>query len=98
VCRRTDALKNKFSATGIGASHTSMLMREALGAANRPNAALTPFAQAVSASEAAVLRRALEELTRSAPEVAGRVESKALPAVAPSFDCGWNIYKSGPQL
>jgi predicted transcriptional regulator len=65
VRRRTDGLKNKFSATGTGASHTSMLMREALGAATDHGAALKRFAQTVSASDAAVLRRALEELTRA---------------------------------
>jgi predicted transcriptional regulator len=62
--RRADGRTHLFSATGTEASHASMLMREALGAAGDPYATLTRFVQTVSASEVEVLRRALDEADR----------------------------------
>jgi len=62
VRRRMDGRTIRFAATGTGATHTAVQMHEALAATSDPDAALVRFAATVSQSEAAVLRRALEEL------------------------------------
>jgi predicted transcriptional regulator len=62
VRRRMDGRTIRFAATGTGATHTATLMRETLGTARNPDAALVRFVQSVSPSEADVLRRALNDL------------------------------------
>jgi predicted transcriptional regulator len=60
VRRRMDGRTIRFAATGTGATHTAMLMREALRSTRDPDAALLSFAESVSPSEADILRRALD--------------------------------------
>jgi len=60
VRRRMDGRTIRFAATGTRATHTAVLMHEALEATTDPGAALVRFAETVSPSEAEVLRRALD--------------------------------------
>ena len=60
VRRRMNGRTIRFIATGTGATHTATLMRDALGSTRDRDAALVSFAKRVSASEAEVLRRALD--------------------------------------
>jgi predicted transcriptional regulator len=61
----------RFAATSTRAAHTAELMHEALMVSRDPDAVLVRFAETVSRSEAAVLRRALDELERK-PRRTGR--------------------------
>jgi predicted transcriptional regulator len=64
VRRRMEGRTIRFSATGSGATHTAVLMYDTLKETNEPDAALVRFAETISDSEAAALRRALD---RSSP-------------------------------
>ncbi len=63
VRRRRDGRTIRFVATGTGATHTAVLMHEALEATSDPGAALVRFTETISPEEAEVLRRALGEHT-----------------------------------
>jgi predicted transcriptional regulator len=67
VGRRVDGRAIRFEATGTRADHTAELMHEALVTTRDPDATLVRFVRTVSPAEAAVLRRALDELD-PAPE------------------------------
>lgn len=62
VRRRMEGRFIRFSTTGTRAAHTADLMHENLAMANEPGPALVQFAATLSASEAEVLRRALDQL------------------------------------
>jgi predicted transcriptional regulator len=62
VSRMRDGRLIRFAATGTRAVHTAELMHETLLVGRDPDAALICFAETVSAAEAVVLRRALDEL------------------------------------
>lgn len=64
VRRRTEGRLIRLSATDTRDAHTAIAMHEALAATSDPDAALVRFAQTVSRSEAAVLRRALDNFDR----------------------------------
>jgi predicted transcriptional regulator len=64
VRRRMDRHTIQFAAIGTRGAHTAVLMHEALAAGLDPDAALVRFAETLSQSEAAVLRRALKALDR----------------------------------
>lgn len=65
--RRPGGRVVRFVSTGTPGAHGARRMREALDAAGDPTAALARFAEGVSDSEAAVLRRALGEPPQSTP-------------------------------
>lgn len=60
VRRRMEGRTILFAATGSGATHTAALMHDALEETGDPDAALIRFAETISDSEAAALRRALD--------------------------------------
>ncbi len=64
VRRRMDGRAIQFAAIGTRGAHTAVLMHDALAAGEDPDAALVRFAETLSRSEAAVLRRALNALDR----------------------------------
>jgi predicted transcriptional regulator len=64
VRRRMDGRTVQFVAIGSRGAHTAVLMHDALAAGHDPDAALLRFAETLSPSEAAVLRRALVALDR----------------------------------
>jgi predicted transcriptional regulator len=59
VRRRMDGRTIRFTSIGTPGAHTALLMREALAVDRNADAALVRFAETLSRSEAAVLRRAL---------------------------------------
>jgi predicted transcriptional regulator len=61
VRRRMDGRTIRFATTSTGATHTAGTMHDALVTAHDPHAALVSFAQTLSRSEAAILRRALNK-------------------------------------
>ncbi len=61
VQRRLDGRSIRFAVVGTRGVHTAVLMHEDLLAGRDPDSALVSFAQTLSPSEAAVLRRALDE-------------------------------------
>ncbi len=61
VSRRMDGRTIRFTTTGTGATHTAGLMHDALVTAHDTDAALVSFAETLSRSEAAILRRALNK-------------------------------------
>jgi predicted transcriptional regulator len=67
VRRRMEGRTILFAATGNGATHTAALTHDALEETGDPSAALGRFAETLSDSEAAALRRALDGPKRSAP-------------------------------
>jgi predicted transcriptional regulator len=75
VRRRMDGRTVRFGPTGTGATHTAVVMHEALGATGDPDAALVRFAETISPSEARVLRQALDNLQGKPPRSrSGRTE------------------------
>jgi BlaI family transcriptional regulator, penicillinase repressor len=64
VHRRMDGRTIRFTAIGTRGAHTAVLMRETLSVDVDPDTALIRFAQTLSRSEAAVLRKALDARTR----------------------------------
>jgi BlaI family transcriptional regulator, penicillinase repressor len=64
VRRRKDGRVIQFAAIGTGSTHSAVLMSVALGAGPDPEGTLVRFAETLSPSEAAVLRRALDTLAR----------------------------------
>lgn len=64
VHRERGGRAHRYWALESREAYIAGLMREALGSVGDRNAALVHFAESVSASEAAVLRRALAELPR----------------------------------
>ena len=66
VLRRMDGRTIRFSGVGTRGTHTAVLMHAALAVDRDPDAALLRFAETLSSSEAAVLRRALNALERKA--------------------------------
>lgn len=66
VRRRKDGRVVQFAAIGTGSMHSAVLMYQALIAGHDPDGALVRFAETLSPSEAAVLRRALNTLERKA--------------------------------
>ena len=71
VHRRMEGRTIRFSAIGTRGAHTAVLMHEALAVDGDSDAALARFAETLSSSEAAVLRRALGALDRE-PKSSGR--------------------------
>ena len=71
VHRRMEGRSIRFAAIGSQGAHTAILMYEALSAGRHSDSALVHFAETLSASEAATLRHALDELDRS-PHAADR--------------------------
>jgi predicted transcriptional regulator len=61
LSREMDGRTIRFATTSTGATHTAGMMHEALVTANDPDAALVRFAETLSRSEAAILRRALDK-------------------------------------
>lgn len=61
VCRRMDGRTIRFRTTDSRAAHTAQTMHDALVTASDPHAALASFAETLSRSEAATLRRALKK-------------------------------------
>lgn len=59
VRRRKDGRTIRFTSIGTPGAHTALLMHEALAVDRDADAALVRFAETLSPSEAAVLRRAL---------------------------------------
>ena len=59
--RRMDGRTIRFVPNGSKGAHTAVLMRHALSSDSDPDAALVRFAENLSASEAMVLRRALDK-------------------------------------
>src|SRR5580658_3694016 len=66
VQRRMDGRTIQFTSVGTPGTHTAVLMHEALAVDRDTDAALLRFAETLSPSEAAVLRRALNALERAA--------------------------------
>ncbi len=66
VRRRKEGRVVQFAAIGTGSMHSAVLMYQALTAGPDPDDALVRFAETLSASQAAVLRRALKTLERKA--------------------------------
>ena len=66
VQRRMDGRTIQFTGVGTPGTHTAVLMHEALAVDRDTDAALLRFAETLSPSEAAVLRRALNALERKA--------------------------------
>jgi predicted transcriptional regulator len=60
VRRRMEGRTIRFSATGSGATHAAVLMYDTLSETSERAAALVRFAETISESEAAALRRALD--------------------------------------
>jgi predicted transcriptional regulator len=60
ISRRMEGRTIRFATTGTRAAHTAGMMHDALVTASEPDAALASFAETLSRSEAAILRRALE--------------------------------------
>jgi predicted transcriptional regulator len=58
--RRMDGRTIRFAPSGSKGAHTAVLMRHALSSDSDPDAALARFAENLSASEARVLRLALD--------------------------------------
>jgi predicted transcriptional regulator len=71
VHRRMDARTIRFTTIGTQGAHTAVLMREALALDPDADSALVRFADTLSASEAAVLRRALTGLERKTRKPGG---------------------------
>ncbi len=71
VRRRMDGRTIQFTSIGTPGAHTAVLMHEALAVDRDADAALVQFAETLSPSEAAVLRRALNGLDRK-PGKTGR--------------------------
>jgi predicted transcriptional regulator len=67
VRRRLDGRSIRFTVVGTRGVHTAVLMREDLMAGRDTDSALVRFAQTLSPSQAAVLRRALDE-SESTPD------------------------------
>jgi predicted transcriptional regulator len=65
VQRRMDGRIIRFTAIGTRGAHTAVLMQEALAVDEDPDAALARFAGMLSASEASVLRKALDARSRT---------------------------------
>ena len=61
VSRRMDGRTIRFATTSTGATHSAGLMHDALVTAHDPDAALVSFAETLTRSEAAILRRALHK-------------------------------------
>jgi predicted transcriptional regulator len=59
--RRREGRSIRFSPVGDRGAHTALFMRQALVADSDPDAALAWFARSLTAAEAGVLRRALDE-------------------------------------
>ncbi len=68
VHRERGGRAHRYWALESREAYIAGLMREALGSVGDRNAALVHFAESVSASEAAVLRRALTTLPRRRPK------------------------------
>lgn len=66
VRRRKEGRVVHFAAIGTGSMHSAVLMYQALTAGPDTNGTLVRFAETISPSEAAVLRRALNTLGRKA--------------------------------
>jgi predicted transcriptional regulator len=66
VQRRMDGRTIQFTGVGTPGAHTAVLMHEALAVDRDTDAALLRFAETLSPSEAAVLRRGLNALERKA--------------------------------
>jgi predicted transcriptional regulator len=62
VHRRLDSRTIRFSAIGTEATHTAVLMRDALAVSSDRASSLVQFAEYLSPSEAAILRRSLDGL------------------------------------
>lgn len=60
ISRRLDGRTIRFATTGTQGAHTAGMMHDALVTASDPEAALVSFAETLSRSEAAILRRALD--------------------------------------
>jgi predicted transcriptional regulator len=67
VERRMDGRIIRFTAIGTRGAHTAVLMHNALVVDEEPDVALARFAGMLSASEASVLRSALEPRSRNRP-------------------------------
>jgi predicted transcriptional regulator len=65
VRRRLDGRTIRFTAVGSSGAHTALLMHEALAATSDRDAALAEFADTLTTSEAAVLRKALGARARA---------------------------------
>ncbi|MGH9017127.1 MAG: BlaI/MecI/CopY family transcriptional regulator [Acidimicrobiales bacterium] len=61
VRRRRDGRTIRFTATGDGAAHAAVVMREALETTSDVDAALARFVSGMSGPETAALRRALDQ-------------------------------------
>jgi predicted transcriptional regulator len=72
VRRRKEGRVIQFAAIGPGSTHTAVLMYQAFAAGRDPDAALIRFAETLSPSEAAVLRRALNTLERKTRKTAAQ--------------------------
>lgn len=68
VRRRRDGRTVLFTSVGTPGAHTAVLMHEALAVDRDTDAALLRFAETLSTSEAAILRRGLDALERNARE------------------------------
>lgn len=64
VHRRMDGRTIRFTAIGTRGAHTAVLMHETLAVDEDPDAALIRFADTLSTSEAAILRKALDARRR----------------------------------
>ena len=62
VHRRLDGRTIRFSAIGTEATHTAVLIRDVLSVSNDRASSLAQFAEHLSPSEAAILRRSLDGL------------------------------------
>jgi predicted transcriptional regulator len=71
VQRTTEGRPIRFVTIGDRGSHTAVLMHEALVIAGDPDSALVHFAETLSPSESAVLRRALNRLERLSRKTEG---------------------------
>ncbi len=68
VRRIVDGRVIRFAATESPATHTAMAMHQALAASGDRDAALARFAQTMTPTEAAILRRALADVRPAADE------------------------------
>ena len=66
VHRRMDGRKIRFTPVGSPGAHAAVLMRQAMAVGSDPDAALATFAQTLTPSEVATLRRALDGTGREA--------------------------------
>ena len=73
--RRMDERTIRFAPTGTRGAHTAGVMHDALVSSNEPDSALVSFAERLSPSEAAILRRVLGDPSMASDRGTGATEA-----------------------